>query len=856
MAQHYSAPNAPHSNETSREEGRAAVPAQPLPGIVVDGQAAEGTADAANQCVADENAAPLPQRQNAGFAAPDEAVTAGLGEQGDGPDGARSNSAYFAEDTRFDFKLQTMELADPWGDKGPERHAEPVEHRFHGASGGEGRHANHAPTGIEPNAMGVDENSAGGTIVGQLHTADPDACDKHSYEIVGGHPLFEVDGDLIRVKPGAQLDFETRDSYELTVRSTDSHGKSVVETVQVNVRDLNEAPTAIEPDAASVDENAAAGTVVANLTTIDPDRGDSHVYEILGGNPLFEIDGSAIRVKAGAQLDFETRDGYDLVVRSTDAHGLSTVETIHIAINDVNEAPTAILPDAAGVDENVPGGTLVAHLTTLDPDHGDSHTYEILGGNPLFEIDGSTIRVKAGAQLDHEAQDGYDLTVRSTDAHGLSTTSALHIAVHDVNEAPTATAIAGQHAAAGWQFTLPTSGHFSDVDHGDQLTYSLQGPEWLGIDPHTGVISGTPPALLGSKELTVTDGFAAIPPGGVLHLQTDFFAGSASYNNSFGYYIADANGRPLGGEIVETDTHQLGQHETFIDLSKYQGAASIGFFLIEDGQRGFTSLTDGTDVAFGQVNGAWKAYAGGVMLDWGGKTVLFSDPNLNAGKFDYLVDNATAGSQNWEDLLKGGDKDFNDTNLNAKLHYIELVPDASHETVTVTATDKGGLSTQTSFDLTLHPANASFASVREGGSGADTLFGSSSADILSGGAGNDTLIGDAGNDYLVGGTGNDILHGGTGSDILVGGDGSDRLVFSGLDALDTAWGGAGGNWLDILDLSGLSGTEANHWTLVLTQGSLLSTTAHDFTFSADAHGVIQLGGETKIAFHEIEQLHF
>jgi Ca2+-binding RTX toxin-like protein len=176
--------------------------------------------------------------------------------------------------------------------------------------------------------------------------------------------------------------------------------------------------------------------------------------------------------------------------------------------------------------------------------------------------------------------------------------------------------------------------------------------------------------------------------------------------------------------------------------------------------------------------------------------------------------------------------------------------------VTVIATDKGGLSTQTSFDLELHPSNASFASVREGGTGADMLFGSSGADMLSGGAGNDTLIGDGGNDYLVGGAGNDILHGGMGSDILIGGDGADRFVFSGLDALDTVWGGAGGNWLDILDLSGLSGAEAHDWTLVLTQGSILSQTAHAFTFSADAHGVIQLGGETKIAFHEIEQLHY
>jgi len=35
---------------------------------------------------------------------------------------------------------------------------------------------------------------------------DPNLSDSHSYEIVGGHPLFAIDADSITLKAGAQLD--------------------------------------------------------------------------------------------------------------------------------------------------------------------------------------------------------------------------------------------------------------------------------------------------------------------------------------------------------------------------------------------------------------------------------------------------------------------------------------------------------------------------------------------------------------------------------------------------------------------------------------------------------------------------
>jgi VCBS repeat-containing protein len=71
-----------------------------------------------------------------------------------------------------------------------------------------------------------------------------------------------------------------------------------------------------------------------------------------------------------------------------------------------------------------------------------------------------------------------------------------------------------------------------------------------------------------------------------------------------------------------------------------------------------------------------------------------------------------------------------------------------------------------------------------GGSGADLIFAQSNNDTLTGGDGNDLLCGDSGSDTLSGGGGDDSLGGGSGGDRLTGGSGADR--FSGGSGVDVA----------------------------------------------------------------------
>ena len=138
---------------------------------------------------------------------------------------------------------------------------------------------------------------------------------------------------------------------------------------------------------------------------------------------------------------------------------------------------------------------------------------------------------------------------------------------------------------------------------------------------------------------------------------------SAGYENSYGYYVKDAEGNPTEGLIIWDNTkQQIGETFTLEGVDP----DSIGFFVIPNGDTENAGLGDNTAVTFEQDGqGNWHVVGpDGNRYEGTGDPVLFSDPALNEGNFDYTTDNNVVGNQNWEDLFGGGDNDFNDVNIN------------------------------------------------------------------------------------------------------------------------------------------------------------------------------------------------
>ncbi len=100
----------------------------------------------------------------------------------------------------------------------------------------------------------------------------------------------------------------------------------------------NSAPTDIQMTGGTVEENSAAGTVVAALSAVDPDADETFSYRLVeNGGGRFALVGSQIVVAEGAVLDFETTPTIDVLVEVTDSADNVFQKTLTISLGDVGE---------------------------------------------------------------------------------------------------------------------------------------------------------------------------------------------------------------------------------------------------------------------------------------------------------------------------------------------------------------------------------------------------------------------------------------------------------------------------------------------------------------------------------------
>ncbi len=145
---------------------------------------------------------------------------------------------------------------------------------------------NDAPTDITVTGGAVEENSGAGTVVGTLTSVD-DPGDSATFAAVSGAiDKFDVVGNQILVKAGANLDFETATSHQLGIRVTDSGGLTFTKTVTITIID--------------VDETGIIGTGGADVLT-----GTAAADRISGfaGNDTLIGGGGADTLNGGSEFD-------------------------------------------------------------------------------------------------------------------------------------------------------------------------------------------------------------------------------------------------------------------------------------------------------------------------------------------------------------------------------------------------------------------------------------------------------------------------------------------------------------------------------------------------------------------------
>jgi len=381
---------------------------------------------------------------------------------------------------------------------------------------------NAPPTAVSISGGSIAENSASSAIVGTLGGVDPDG-DTLTFQLLdnAGGRFALANGNKIVVLDGSLLNYEAAGSHVITVRAIDAFSQVRDQSFTITVANVNEAPAITGGGTAYFDESApgagtpvTAGLEIASFGMSDPD-GTTPTLEFTS-NPggLFKLTGNKLQF-VGA-LDYESllthahgdyngdgrNEAYlEVRVRATDGALASAEAVVKVYVQNVNEAPTVSAVAAQYLDEAGLGtrpanaGAAVATFATSDPD-GTAPVLQLVG-NPgdLFYLDGNTVRIKSGVNLDFEwaknanfavadrDNDGRmeadlgEIVVRASDGSLVSGTTSTHVYIEDVNEAPTISGGAAQYLDETGLGTRPANAGVAVA------TYTLGDPDIYGAGP-------------------------------------------------------------------------------------------------------------------------------------------------------------------------------------------------------------------------------------------------------------------------------------------------------------------------------------------------------------------------------------
>ena len=164
-------------------------------------------------------------------------------------------------------------------------------------------------------------------------------------------------GGQLALKAVTKLDAEgAKNTYVIEISDPDTETDLTIYRITINVVDVNDPPTApseqkglpaplnTDPMFAatsttfSVDENAAAGTVVGMVMATDADRGDQEtlMYSLDDGADAgsFAIDSATGEITTTAMLDYEMQDSYMVTVTATDDDEATAMIYVTIMVND------------------------------------------------------------------------------------------------------------------------------------------------------------------------------------------------------------------------------------------------------------------------------------------------------------------------------------------------------------------------------------------------------------------------------------------------------------------------------------------------------------------------------------------
>ena len=174
------------------------------------------------------------------------------------------------------------------------------------------------PTDISLSENSIGENNLENAVVGSLSTIDPDSSDAHSYSLIAGagdsdNASFNISENSLRAN--GTLDYESKNTYSVRVRSTDLGGNTFEKLFVVSVTDVNETPSDTTPPVIELN----------GPTSVSIDWGGSYTDE--GATATDDVDSVVTVIPSGA-VNTSKPGVYTITFDATDAAGNSANQVI------------------------------------------------------------------------------------------------------------------------------------------------------------------------------------------------------------------------------------------------------------------------------------------------------------------------------------------------------------------------------------------------------------------------------------------------------------------------------------------------------------------------------------------------
>ncbi|MBU2615659.1 MAG: cadherin-like domain-containing protein, partial [Nanoarchaeota archaeon] len=371
---------------------------------------------------------------------------------------------------------------------------------------------NHAPVIISTPTTSVNENSA---YKYQVIAKDDDKDDVLTYSLANAPTWLSIDsqtGLISRTAPSVDRD----SSWQIIIKVSDGKGGIATQSYLLTVKDISVTPVPVnhQPTASNqvitTDKNKQ---VTISLLATDTDA-DVLKYSIFSGPKNGVI--SSFNSVTGILIykpnnNFVGSDSFTFKVN--DGKLNSNVATVSITVKD-----TSVIPPVSTNNRPVIHSTPTTsvnekenyfyQIVATDADSNDVLTYSLSQAPTWLSINSQTSSI-SGTAPSVDRDSSWQIIIKVSDGKGGVTTQSYLLTVKNIlivnppaNHAPriTSTPVTSVNENSSYSYQVTAA----DED-GDSLTYSLiNKPEWLSINPVTGLVYGAAPNVDADTSHTIT----------------------------------------------------------------------------------------------------------------------------------------------------------------------------------------------------------------------------------------------------------------------------------------------------------------------------------------------------------------